>query len=74
MPQCFVFEHLLVQSHEGSANLGETGKCGVASAADDATDAATADVIATAADDTVNVANSINASEHCNYRTTASDN
>ena len=66
---------MLVQSHEGSANLGETCKCGVASAADDdATAAATAAVIATDADDTVDVANSINASEHCNYRTTASDN
>ena len=49
---------LLVQSHEGSANLGETCNCGVASAAADATDAATADVIATDADDTVDVATS----------------
>ena len=59
-----------------SANLGKTCKYGVASAAvaaDDVADA-TAAVIATDADDTVDVANSINASEHCNYRTTASDN
>ena len=49
---------LLVQSREGSGNLGETCKCGVASAAAvaDGTDAATAAVIATDADDTVDVA------------------
>ena len=45
---------LLVQSHEGSANLGETCKCGVASAAADA--AATAAIIGTDSDDTVDVA------------------
>ena len=72
--QCFCFEYLLVQSHEGSANLVESCKCGVASAPTDATASATAAVIATDADDNVDVANSINASEDCNYRTTASDN
>ena len=65
---------MLAQSHEGSANLGETCKCGVASVAVDVVADVTADVIANDADDTVYVANSINASEHCNYRTTASDN
>ena len=45
---------LLVQSHEGSANLGETCKCGVASAAADA--AATAATSGTDYDDTVDVA------------------
>ena len=52
---CFLIL-LLVQSHEGFGNLGETCKCGVASVvvADDAS--ATAAVIATDADDTVDVA------------------
>ena len=43
---------LLVQSHEGSANLGETCKCGVAYSADAAADA-TAATIGTDSDDTV---------------------
>ena len=48
---------LLVQSHTGSANLGETCKCGVASAAADAAAAATAAIIiGTDSDDTVDVA------------------
>ena len=48
---------LLVQSHEGSANLGETCKCGVASAAADAAAAAaTAAITVTDSDDTVDVA------------------
>ena len=47
---------LLVQSHEGYANLGETCKCGVASAAADADAAPTAAVIGTDSDDTVDVA------------------
>ena len=59
---------------KGSANLGKTCKCGVASDATDATADATAAAIATDSDDTVDVANSIHASEHYNYRTTASDN
>ena len=50
----FVLMLLLVQSHEGSANLGETCKCGVASAADAA--AATAAIIGTDYADTVDVA------------------
>ena len=45
---------LLVQSHERSANLGVTCKCGVASAVVDA--AATAAIIGTDYDDTVDVA------------------
>ena len=53
---CFFFIMLLlVQSHEGSANLGETCKCGVAAAAADAA-AATAAIIGTDSDDTVDVA------------------
>ena len=70
---------LLVLSHARSANMlrqvslpthvKQKCKCGVSAAA-----AATAAVIATDADDTVDVANSVHASEHCNYRTTASDN
>ena len=48
---------LLVQSHEGSANLGDTCKCGVASAAADAAATATdAIIIGTDSDDTVDVA------------------
>ena len=49
---------MLVQSHEGSANLGETCKCGVASAAADAAAAAAtaAMIIGTGSDDTVDVA------------------
>ena len=47
---------LLVQSHEGSANLGETCKCGVASAVVDAVVDATAATIGTDSDDTVDVA------------------
>ena len=74
---------LLVQSHKGSANLGKTCECGVASVADDAAAAATAAIISgTDSDDTVDVAassaglslfcNTIHASEPCNYLTTAS--
>ena len=44
---------LLVQSHEGSANLGETCKCGVTYAAANDDAAAT---IGTDSDDTVDVA------------------
>jgi len=48
---------LLVQSHEGSANLGETCNCCVASAVVDADAAATAAItIGTHSDDTVDVA------------------
>ena len=47
---------MLVQSHEGSANLGETCKCGVASDAADADAAATAAIIVTDSDDKVGVA------------------
>ena len=50
---CFLML-LIVPTHEGSANLGETCKCGVASAAADA--AATAAIIVTDSDDTVDVA------------------
>ena len=49
MAQCFV----PIQWHEGSANFGETCKCGVASAAADA--AATAAIIGTDSNDTVDV-------------------
>ena len=45
---------LLVQSHEWSANLGETCKCGVASVVVDVVVAT--DIIPTDADDTVDVA------------------
>ena len=45
---------LLFQRHEGSANLGETCKCGVAFVADDVV--ATAAIIGTDSDDTVDVA------------------
>ena len=45
---------LLVQSHEGSANLGETCKCGVASVVVDAVVVATVAItIGTDSDDTV---------------------
>ena len=50
---------LLVQSHKGAANLGETCKCGVASAAADAAAAAAATAaitIGTDSDDTLDVA------------------
>ncbi len=50
---CFLIL-LLVQSHEGSANLGETCKCGVAYVAADAVAAAA--TIGTDSDDTVDVA------------------
>ena len=54
----FVFlMHLLVQSYTGSANLGETCKCGVAYvAADDAAAATAAIITGTDSDDTVDVA------------------
>ena len=56
MPQCLLLLMLLlVQSHEGSANLGDTCKCGVASADDDAA-AATAAIIVIDYDDTADVA------------------
>ena len=54
------------------ANIGKTCTYGIAPAVDVA--AASAAIIATDADDTVDMANSIHASEHCNYLTTASDN
>ena len=47
---------LLVESHEGSANLGKTCKRGVASVAADVVAAATAAIIGTFYDDTVDVA------------------
>ena len=51
---------LLVQSHEGSANLGETCKCGVASVVVDAVAGATAAItIGTDSDESVDVAASI---------------
>ena len=53
---CFLML-LLVQSHKGSANLGDACKCGVASAAADAAaDATAAITIGTDSDDTVDVA------------------
>ena len=52
---CFCLMLLLVQSHEGSANLCETCKCGVASAAADAA-ATAAIIIVTDYDSTVDVA------------------
>ena len=51
---CFLIL-LLVQSHERSANLGETCKCGVASVAAGDVAAATAATIATDSDDTVDI-------------------
>ena len=74
---------LLVQSHEGSASLGETCKCGVAYAADDADADATAAIIGTDSAGTVDVAASTAGLSHVqfnkcvralNYLTTASDN
>ena len=59
---------LLVQSHEGSANLGETCKCGVASAAADAA-TATAATIGTDYDDTVDVAASTAGLAHLQFNT-----
>ena len=46
---------LLVQLHEGSANLGETCICGVASASVDVVVAATVATIGTDYEDTVDV-------------------
>ena len=58
---------LLVLSHEGSANLGETCTCGVASADADADAAATAATIRTDSDDTVDVAASTAGLSHLEF-------